>query len=117
MSTTDDLARLAELHRLGQLTDAEFVRAKARVIDGVPAASGSPVLQAVNGLRLSATDRWLGGVCGGLARTTAIDAWIWRLAFTLLALWGGSGVVAYLLMWIFVPREPVASVAQPRLGA
>ena len=31
MSTADDLSRLADLHRSGALTDAEYARAKARV--------------------------------------------------------------------------------------
>jgi len=58
---------------------------------------------AVNQLRRSLTDRWLGGVCGGLADATGLAAWIWRLAFTLLALCGGTGVLMYVLLWIFVP--------------
>ncbi len=105
MSTADDLNRLAELHRLGQLTDEEFARAKARVFDEAGAPGGAPLVQAFNRLRRSLTDRWIGGVCGGMARTTGVDAWIWRLGFSLLALWGGSGLVAYLLLWIFVPLE------------
>lgn len=117
MSTADDLSRLAELHRLGQLTDDEFARAKARVIDEVPAAGDSPLVKAANRLRRNVTDRWIGGVCGGLARTTGVDAWIWRLGFALLALWGGSGVVAYLLLWIFVPRETAPQPVMPRIGA
>lgn len=117
MSTADDLIRLAELHRLGQLTDEEFARAKARVIDEAPAAGDSPLVKAANRLRRSLTDRWIGGVCGGLARTTGVDAWIWRLGFALLALWGGSGLVAYLLLWIFVPRETAPAPALRQLGA
>jgi phage shock protein PspC (stress-responsive transcriptional regulator) len=30
-------------------------------------------------------------------------AWIWRLIFAVLLLCAGSGVLVYLLLWIFVP--------------
>ena len=106
MSTVDDLTRLAALHQGGQLTDEEFANAKARILNEELRAS-QPMSKAINRLRRSRTDRWLGGVCGGLAHTTGLEAWVWRLAIALLALWGGSGVVAYLLLWIFVPQEPV----------
>lgn len=105
MSTADDLNRLADLHRIGQLTDEEFARAKARVLDEAAESGDSPLLKAANRLRRSLTDRWVGGVCGGLSLTTGVDAWIWRLGFVLLALWGGSGLLIYLLMWIFVPLK------------
>ncbi len=45
------------------------------------------------------------GVCGGIAALTGVDAWIWRLMATVLALFGGTGVLIYLLLWIFVPDE------------
>ncbi len=102
---SEELQRLADLHRQGLLTEAEYTAAKARVIGGqatgVIPATGSR-------LRRSSTDSWLGGVCGGLARTTGIESWIWRLAFALFALFGGSGLLAYLLLWIFMPADSSA---------
>jgi len=56
-------------------------------------------------LRRSRSERWLGGVCGGLARATGVEAWIWRLLFALLTLFGGAGALVYLLLWLVVPRE------------
>jgi len=56
-------------------------------------------------LRRSSQDRWLGGVCGGISRITGIDAWIWRLLFTLLVLCVGTGLFVYILLWIFVPED------------
>lgn len=108
MSTTDDLVRLAELHRGGALTDAEFALAKARLLDEAPPAEDAPLVTAVNRLHRSREDRWLAGVCGGLARLTGVAPWVWRLATVVLALWGGGGVLVYLLLWIFVPLEPPA---------
>lgn len=36
MGIADELAKLAELHRTGALTDAEYAAAKTRLIDGPP---------------------------------------------------------------------------------
>lgn len=105
MTQSEELARLAELHRSGALTDEEFSRAKARAIDGA-AVQDAPVQDAINGLRRSADDRWLGGVCGGIAQVTGMPSWLWRLFFTLLVLFGGTGLLAYLLLWFFVPLAP-----------
>jgi len=60
----------------------------------------------------------LAGVCQGLGETTQFPAWIWRLVFVLFALWGGLGVLYYILLWIFMPRaevvpQPAASPAVP----
>jgi phage shock protein C len=106
MSLADDLARLDELHSRGALTEEEFTRAKARLLEGShAAASDIPAVDAVNRLRRSRNDRWIGGVCGGLAVTTGVESWIWRLIFVALALYGGTGVLLYILLWIFVPEE------------
>lgn len=102
MSLSEQLERLADLHARGRLSDAEFERAKARVLDGVDV---SATLDAVNGLRRSRNVRWVAGVCGGLAQATGAEVWVWRLGFALLGTCGGAGVLIYLLMWIFVPAE------------
>ena len=105
MSIADQLDQLAALHQRGGLTDAEFAQAKARVLGQSERSSANPTVAAVNGLRRSRTDRWLGGVCGGLAQTTGVAAWLWRLAFVLFALCGGAGGFVYLLLWLLVPLE------------
>jgi phage shock protein C len=43
------------------------------------------------------------GVCGGLAEYFNVDATLIRALFVLLAVFGGSGLVIYLVMWILVP--------------
>lgn len=108
MADSDELGKLGDLHSRGVLSDDEFARAKARVLNGSAAAQmhEPPIVRAINGLRRSRDDRWLGGVCGGIGRSTGIAAWLWRLAFTALVLCAGIGVAVYLLMWIFVPLEP-----------
>ena len=101
MSLADELARLEELRQRGVLSDDEFARAKARILDG---AAGAPALAAVGRLRRSRGDRWIGGVCGGLAAATGVEAWIWRLVALGLAFFGGTGVLLYLLLWLLVPE-------------
>jgi phage shock protein PspC (stress-responsive transcriptional regulator) len=109
MTLSDDLNRLAELRAGGALTEEEFVRAKERLLNpGVHAAaaqSGEPIVSAVNAFRRSRSDKWLGGVCGGIARSTGMESWVWRLLFTVLFICAGAGLLVYLLLWIFVPSE------------
>lgn len=105
MTLSDELTKLQDLHQRGGLTDEEFARAKARLLDASPAAAPPPAVAAINALRRSTSDRWIGGVCGGIARATGVDAWVWRLLFALLLFFAGAGVVLYLLLWIFVPSE------------
>ncbi len=51
----------------------------------------------------SSSDYWIGGVCGGLGEHTPIPSWTWRLIFILFVIIFGTGLLIYLLMWIFVP--------------
>jgi phage shock protein PspC (stress-responsive transcriptional regulator) len=48
----------------------------------------------------------LGGVCGGLAEYFAIDPVIVRLIFVLAVIFGGSGILAYIILWIIIPQKP-----------
>jgi phage shock protein C len=57
-------------------------------------------------LRRSSTDTMAGGVCGGLAEYSGIDAVLWRVGFVGLTLAGGAGVVLYLLLWVLVAPAP-----------
>jgi phage shock protein PspC (stress-responsive transcriptional regulator) len=104
MSIADEIAKLDELRTRGAISDAEFERAKARLLDTGPAVPG-PSMVAINNLRRSASDSWIGGVCGGIARSTGVESSIWRLIFVVLMLFGGTGLLLYILLWIFVPAE------------
>ena len=55
-------------------------------------------------LTRSETDRMLVGVCGGLGEYFGIDSTIVRIVFVLLAIFGASGIVLYLALWLIVPR-------------
>jgi phage shock protein PspC (stress-responsive transcriptional regulator) len=54
----------------------------------------------------SEKDRWLGGICGGLGECTPLPSWTWRLFFIFLFFVCGTGLLIYILLWIFVPPKP-----------
>ncbi|MEO5708966.1 MAG: PspC domain-containing protein [Nocardioidaceae bacterium] len=57
-------------------------------------------------LTRSRDDRWLSGVCGGVARYSGIDANLVRLIVVLGTIFGfGSLFVAYVVAWILMPQE------------
>ena len=64
-------------------------------------------------LRRSGTDRMLGGVCGGLAEYSGIDAVLWRVGMVGLTVAGGAGVVVYLLLWVLLPSAPLPPDRRP----
>lgn len=51
----------------------------------------------------SEKDRVLAGVCGGLADFFDVDSTLVRIIFVLLTIFGGSGLIIYLVLWIIVP--------------
>jgi phage shock protein PspC (stress-responsive transcriptional regulator) len=80
------------------------------VADSTGASAGST--WNLHALRRSADDRQIAGICGGLGEYTPVPTWLWRAAFVGLVFAGGLGLLAYLLLWIFVPKaEAVASAA------
>jgi len=105
MSDSDELGKLGDLYQRGILSDEEFARAKARVLNGMPAGRTSPPVSALNQFRRSLNDRWLGGVCGGIAQATGTPSWVWRLVFTFGLVFAGCGLALYILLWILVPQE------------
>ena len=60
----------------------------------------------------SRNDRMISGVCGGLGEFFGIDPTLIRIIFILLLIFGGSGLIIYLVMLLIVPEEPLAEVSQ-----
>lgn len=58
-------------------------------------------------LQRSLTDRYIAGVCGGIAETYNVDPTLVRLIFVALALAGMSGVLIYIICWIVIPESVV----------
>jgi phage shock protein PspC (stress-responsive transcriptional regulator) len=63
----------------------------------------SAVWDNLRNLKKSATDKKIGGVCGGFGEHTPMPAWIWRALFLVLAFVWGIGLVAYIVLWICMP--------------
>ena len=53
----------------------------------------------------SHADRKVAGVAGGLGRHLDVDPLIIRVLFVVLVFFGGSGLLVYGVMWLFVPDE------------
>jgi len=60
---------------------------------------------AIKKLYRSHSQKVLTGVCGGLSEYFAIDVTLVRLAFVILTIIGGSGLLIYIIMSIVVPVE------------
>ncbi|MDQ6798955.1 MAG: PspC domain-containing protein [Actinomycetota bacterium] len=56
-------------------------------------------------LTRSTGDKVVSGVCGGLGRHFGVDPVVFRIAFVVMALAGGSGVLLYLVAWLLVPDD------------
>ena len=54
-------------------------------------------------LTRSTTDKFLGGVCGGLARFLNLDSGLVRILTVIIAIFTQVGWVAYLVLWAVLP--------------
>jgi phage shock protein PspC (stress-responsive transcriptional regulator) len=74
-------------------------------------------------LRRSRTDRYIGGVCGGVADYLNMDATLVRILTVVLTLFTGVPVVLYLVALFLMPEEdvpptaPMGQVGDPVWGA
>lgn len=103
MSVADEVEKLHSLYAKGALSQAEYEKAKEKALGGSSVPRSDLI---INRLRLSNDDKWIAGVCGGIARITGVDSWLWRLIFVLGLAVGGFTAVLYVVLWIFVPRDP-----------
>lgn len=49
-------------------------------------------------------DKMIAGVAGGVADFFGLDPTLVRVLFVLLAVFGGGGLVLYVVMWVIVPK-------------
>jgi phage shock protein PspC (stress-responsive transcriptional regulator) len=67
--------------------------------------------KSVKRLTRSRDDRWIGGVCGGIAEYTGVDANVIRLIVAVFTLFGaGSLIIAYIVALFLIPLEDDGSV-------
>ncbi|SDK19431.1 PspC domain-containing protein [Natronincola ferrireducens] len=53
----------------------------------------------------SEADQKIAGVCGGIAEYFNIDSTLVRLGWVVFSLMGGSGILAYIIAIIIMPRR------------
>ncbi|MBS1615019.1 MAG: PspC domain-containing protein [Bacteroidetes bacterium] len=83
-----------------------------------PRSSTGNTIQAKSTKRFfrDSNDKILGGVCSGLAAYLNVDPALVRIVFAILTFGGwGFGVMLYILLWIFVPAQPLESYRGRRL--
>ncbi|MEJ7589308.1 MAG: PspC domain-containing protein [Ferruginibacter sp.] len=59
-------------------------------------------------------DKVIGGVCGGLANYFGLDAMVVRIIFVIVSLVFGTGLLAYLILWIAVPSSASREIGGTR---
>jgi phage shock protein C len=73
--------------------------------------SGMTTADNMKRLYKSRTSRMIDGVCGGIAEYSGLDPTLVRIAWVLLTLLGGSGIVLYIAGMIIMPTRPLAITA------
>ena len=67
--------------------------------------SNTKVNSPVSKLYRLSDDRFIAGVCSGLGKFFQIDATIIRLIFVVIAIFGGGGILLYLILWLIIPSD------------
>jgi signal transduction histidine kinase len=68
-------------------------------------SSTPPAQPVVMPLRRASSGRIIGGVARGVATHLGVDVWWVRLAFVVLTVVSGAGVLAYAILWALVPLD------------
>lgn len=63
----------------------------------------------------SVNDRWFYGVIGGIAKYFGVDSTLLRIIFIVIGHGGGSGVLAYFLLAMYLPEDPTETKGDPSI--
>ena len=66
-------------------------------------------------LKRSESNRVIAGVAGGIAQRLGVNSTLVRLAWVVSVLFGGFGILAYLVLWVVLPKE-TAQIAPTRIA-
>lgn len=110
------LAEMGPIEGDGPATESGSAEAKAT--DGAPRAKASAANGPVKRLYRDYDGAIVSGVCNGLAAYFGLDPTIVRVAFIVLSLIWGAGILAYLVLALIVPvanspEERAASAGEP----
>ena len=53
-------------------------------------------------------DKMIEGVCGGIAEYFGLDSTLVRLGWVIFCALGGSGILAYIIAAVIIPRRPMS---------
>jgi phage shock protein PspC (stress-responsive transcriptional regulator) len=53
-------------------------------------------------LKISETNKIIGGVCGGLSETLGVDATLIRILFICSVIFAGVGFIPYIVLWLLM---------------
>ena len=62
-------------------------------------------------LQRSRVNRKIAGVCAGFAEYLELDPTLVRIVWVMLVIFGGCGVLGYIIAWIIMPEEPLSQVS------
>ena len=82
----------------------------------MPEGDDQPVVADKRVLRRSTTDKWMAGICGGMAEYFQVDAALVRLVWVIGSIFCGAiigGILVYALAWIIIPRSPDIVISTP----
>ncbi|HEX2043930.1 MAG TPA: PspC domain-containing protein, partial [Acidimicrobiales bacterium] len=77
-----------------------------------PTDSAPPYKTPGSRLTRATDDKVVGGLAGGLGRYFGIDPVVFRIAFVVLTLAGGSGILLYLVGWLMIPDDTGSTVVR-----
>ena len=70
----------------------------------------SPATGGKKKLMRSSTDKKIAGVCAGLADYSDMDPTIIRVLWLVAVLCAGTGILAYIILWIVLPLAPAGVI-------
>ncbi len=68
-------------------------------------------------LMRSRADKKIAGVCAGFANYFELDVTLVRIIWLMLAIFGGCGVLGYIIAWIVMLEEPLTQAATSTAGS
>jgi len=71
----------------------------------------------MNRLYKSDKDKVFEGVCGGIGEYLNVDPVIIRLIWVVLVIFGGTGIMAYLIAMLIIPKAPLNHVEEVKVEA
>ena len=113
--TDDDVnAIIKNMGRPEEFEDADDNASSKQSQSNTASSSQPTATNAAKRLFRNENDKVIGGVCGGLANYFNLDATLVRIIFIIVALAFGTGILAYLILWIALPSSASAEMGAPR---